>query len=98
MARNYKRRNYSPSRQKRIKMLNMRKVGGFKYDIREILSDSKMDAEATPSFIANVIAKASRVSIQDAKEYARELESKGMYSKDIADNICGLLDRYSRYR
>lgn len=76
----------------------MRRVGGFRYDIREILRDSKMDAETTPSFIANVIAKASRMSIQDAKEYAREVEDRGLFSKDVADDICVLLDRYARYR
>jgi len=79
-------------------MLNMRRVGIFRYDMREILKDSKMDTEIAPSFIANVITKASRVSIQDAKEYAREMERRGFFSREVADDICGLLDRYARYR
>jgi hypothetical protein len=45
-----------------------------------------------------VIAKASRISIPTAKEYAREQEAAGSIPKEVTGEICELLDRYSKYR
>ncbi len=79
-------------------MLNMSRLGGFKYDIREIFAESKMDEAYASAFLANIIAKASRVSTSEAKAYVRAEQSKGFYEKEVSDDICVLLDRYSRYR
>jgi len=79
-------------------MLNVRRLGIFKYDIKEILRASQMDDTITQSFVAQVIAKASRISTKEAKEYIREVEKRGDYSQDVSDDICSLLDRFSIYR
>ena len=57
-------------------MLNLRREGVFKYDVREVLAESKVDEALASSVIANMIAKASRVSINEAKDYVREVESR----------------------
>jgi len=79
-------------------MLNLRRLGDFKYYARGVLSNSQMEETSTPVFMANVIAKASRVSIQDAKSYVKDVERQGICTKEVSDNVCGLLDRYATYR
>lgn len=105
MAIRKNRRSSGASRKKRAytdhsrkKMLNLHRINPFRYDMREIMGYSEMDESTTPSFIASVVAKASRVSTKEAKEYIREFEVKGDISKRDADDICRLLDRYSKYR
>jgi hypothetical protein len=48
--------------------------------------------------VANVMAKASRVSIEDAKKYVHDVEQSGGLDSEATECICILLDRYSRYR
>jgi hypothetical protein len=79
-------------------MLNLSRLGGFKYDIREIFSACHLDENLRASFLANIIAKASRISTLDAKQYIRQKESEGMLSKEVSEDICDLLDRYSKFR
>ena len=82
----------------RITMLNLRRLGSFRYDIRDILAHTDIDEALASAVVANVIAKASRVSIADAKTYVREIQAQGGLHQDVADDICSLLDRYSKYR
>ncbi len=57
-----------------------------------------MDPSKASSFLASVIAKASRVSTKDAKEFVRTFLDAGDLSKEEYDKICRLLDRYSKFR
>jgi hypothetical protein len=79
-------------------MLNLSRLSGFKYDIREIFCECHLDESLRPSLLANVIAKASRISTLEAKEYVRQIESEGTFSDEVSDDICDLLDRYSKFR
>ena len=45
-----------------------------------------------------IIAKASRVSTKDAKDFVKTFLDSGDLTKDEFDRICKLLDRYSRWR
>lgn len=83
---------------KRQPMLNTHKIAPFKYDMNEILSQSSMDPVMASSFLASVIAKASRISTRDAKDYAKTFVDEGNLTKDEYDRICRLMDRYSKYR
>jgi hypothetical protein len=82
----------------RVAMLNLHRLGSFKYDLREILNASPMDKTLIPSVVANIIAKASRVSVKETKEYIRSIEKEGIVDKIAADDTCTLLDRYSKWR
>jgi hypothetical protein len=66
--------------------------------MNEILEASSMDPSKASSFLASVIAKASRVSTKDAKEFVRTFLDAGDLSKEEYDKICRLLDRYSKFR
>ena len=82
----------------RTAMLNLHRLGSFKYDLREILNASPMDKTTIPTVVANIIAKASRVSISETKDYIRDIEKEGVIDKIAADDSISLLDRYSKWR
>ncbi|NLI73237.1 MAG: hypothetical protein GX369_00480 [Euryarchaeota archaeon] len=104
MARRKFKRRGGPGRSRprtqtpRTAMLNLHRLGSFKYDLREILNASPMDKDTIPTVVANIIAKASRVSINDTKEYIRDIHKQGVIDKIAADDSCTLLDRYSKWR
>ena len=77
---------------------DMNEILPFKYDMNEILEASAMDPSKASSFLASVIAKASRVSTKDAKDFVKTFLDSGDLTKDEFDRICKLLDRYSRWR
>ncbi|OPY32458.1 MAG: hypothetical protein A4E32_01039 [Methanomassiliicoccales archaeon PtaU1.Bin124] len=82
----------------RVPMLNLRRINEFKYDIREALDSKQMDPAVKQTLIASVIAKASRQSIVEAKQYVRESQANGMVTKEVSDSICYLLDRYTKFQ
>ncbi len=57
-----------------------------------------MDKTTIPTVVANIIAKASRVSISETKDYIRDIEKEGVIDKIAADDSISLLDRYSKWR
>ncbi len=79
-------------------MLNTHRITPFKYDMNEVLSQSSMDPTMASSFLATVIAKASRISTYDARDYVKSFLDEGNLSKEESDKINRLLDKYSRYR
>ncbi|WII07862.1 hypothetical protein PED39_01320 [Methanomassiliicoccales archaeon LGM-RCC1] len=83
---------------KKQSMLNTHKLAPFKYDMNEILSESRMDPAKASSFLASVIAKASRISTKAAKEFVKTFLDAEDITKEEYDKICKLLDRYSKFR
>lgn len=83
---------------KRQSMLNTHKLAPFKYDMNEILSESPMDPAKASSFLASIIAKASRLSTKEAKEFAKTFIDSGDLTKEEYDRIARLMDKYSKYR
>ena len=79
-------------------MLNTHKINPFKYDMNELLAATSMDDAKASAFLASVIAKASRVSTKDAKDFIKGYVDSGDLTKDEADRMCKLLDKYSKYR
>lgn len=102
----YRKRSYTNSRYKnkkgsdyqKVAMLNLRAITPFKYHLREILGESKLDDDFINAFIANLITKGSRGSLSDAKEYVRDLEKQGVFTNSTSNDICTLLDRHRKYR
>ncbi len=82
----------------RTAMLNIHRLGSFKYDVRDALARSPVEESLASSILANIIAKSSRISVKDAKEYIKDLEQKEMIDHKLAGDLCSLLDRYSKYR
>ncbi|MEM4264953.1 MAG: hypothetical protein QW505_04155 [Thermoplasmata archaeon] len=91
-------KRYSPESTERTMMLNRHRLSSFKYGIKEIMSNYRVDETVASTLIANVITKGSRISIDSAKSFIREQESNGVCSKEVSDEVCILLDRFSKYR
>jgi len=83
---------------KRQSMLNTQKLAPFKYDMNEVLSASAMDPAKASAFLASVIAKGSRVSTREAKDYSKTFLDSGDLTKEEFDRIGRLMDKYSKYR
>lgn len=83
---------------KKQSMLNTHKLSPFKYDMNEILSNSTLDPSVASSFLASIIAKASRVSTREAKEFMKTFLDSGQITKEESDRISRLLDKYSKFR
>ena len=79
-------------------MLNTHKINPFKYDMNELLAATSMDDAKASAFLASVIAKASRVSTKDAKDFIRGYVNTGDLTKEESEKMCKLLDKYSKYR
>ncbi|QLH74370.1 MAG: hypothetical protein HPY73_02150 [Methanomassiliicoccales archaeon] len=92
---NFQRRDLESTR---VPMLNLRRIGEFKYDIRELMNGKEMDPAIKQTMIASIIAKASRQSIIEAKNYVKAAQTEGTVTKELSDNICYLLDRYTKYQ
>ncbi len=79
-------------------MLNTHKLAPFKYDMNEILAKTQMDEAKASAFLATLIAKASRLSTKEAKEFAKGYLDEGDLTKEEFDKIGKLMDKYSKYR
>lgn len=91
-------RRHYPHARERTPMLNLNRLTMFRYGIREIMSDYKVDEAVASSVIASVIAKGSRISIDSAKTFVRGQETIGIYPKKASDEICFLLEEFSKHR
>ncbi len=79
-------------------MLNTHKLAPFKYDMNELLAKTQMDEAKASAFLATLIAKASRQSVREAKEFAKGFVDEGAITKEEYDKIGKLMDKYSKYR
>ena len=79
-------------------MLDVRREGHLKYDLREILSRSQLASEQQGTFIATVISKGARQSTGEAKDWVTSKMNEGLIARNDRDAINTLLDRYSKWR
>ena len=91
-------RRPNPRENERTRMLSLNNSTVFRYGMREIMSNYKVDENAAKSLIASVIAKASRISIDSAKRFMEEQEALGVCSKEATDEVFSLLERFSTFR
>ena len=88
---------YRPDYQKEAK-LNLRYISRFKFLLRQIMEESSMNEDFTNAFIANLITKGSRGSLNEAKDYVRSLADQGIFKDETSEEILLLLDRNRKYR
>jgi hypothetical protein len=88
----------SPRETERTVMLNLSRMSAFRYDIKDIMKRYAVDETAASAVMASVIAKGSRISVGSAMEFVREQEKAGIYPREASNEICALLDRFSRFR
>lgn len=79
-------------------MLDLRREGHFKYDLKELLANSSMPADKIAPFAATLISKGSRLSTGEAKDWVTSKLEENLITKPERDAINTLLDRYSKWR
>lgn len=80
-------------------MLNMRKAQLFRYEIREIFSRSGLDEATQSTIIASIIAKGSRTSVYEAKEYLDAMaEEYEELNERTVKAVKRLIDDFTKYR
>jgi len=94
----FEKKRFNPGERVKRPLLNLGKLAYFKYDLNEIMDRSKMEDKFVGSFKASIIAKSSKMSIQEAKDYIREVEARKEITTDVSMVLCRLLDRYTIYR
>lgn len=82
----------------RRRMLDVRREGHFRYDLRELLIGSSLPPEQVASFAATIFSKGSRGSTAEAKDFVTSKLQANLLSKTDRDAINTLIDRYSRWR
>ena len=97
-GRSFGNKRYNPGERSRRPLLNLGKLAYFKYDLNQIVDRSDIEDSLIGSFKGTIIAKSSKISIQNAKEYIREIEGREQITTDTSKRICNLLDRYTTYR
>jgi hypothetical protein len=93
-----KQKKINPGERSRRPLLALGRIAYFKYDLNEIMDRSDIDDGLLGSFKASIIAKSSKISIQDAKDYITQIEKESKINPETSSRICHLLDRYTRYR
>lgn len=79
-------------------MIDVRREGHLKYDLKEALLQSTLPPEQVTTFIATVISKGARQSTGEAKDWVTAKMHEGILAKADRDAVNTLLDRYSKWR
>lgn len=82
----------------RRRMLDLRREGHFKYDLKDVLSRSSLPSEQVAAFAATIFSKGSRQSTVDAKDWVTAKLNENVITKAERDAINTLIDRYSKFR
>lgn len=78
--------------------MNLRRVEEFKYELRGVIDRSTTEDKFVQSFLATLVARASRESMQAAKDYVTEKCKEGMIDPEAEKQLLKILSRYSKYR
>ena len=87
-----------PRHSKRQPMLNVAYQDVFRYELRRIFAEAGVDPDDYAPLVAQIIAKASRISIEEANIFLESLVEREEMAEDVAAAISKLLDRNTRYR
>jgi len=83
---------------KRESMLDMGRVTTFLYYAEEIARELKIEENVWNPIISTVVAKASRMGIEEAAAFLGEKVKSGELPKESEGPLKQLLERYSRMR
>ena len=79
-------------------MLDLRREGHFKYDLKEALAKSSVPPEQMAAFAATIFSKGSRQSTVEAKDWVTQKLHENVITKAERDAINTVIDRYSKFR
>jgi hypothetical protein len=80
------------------RMLDMGRMNSFTYYADQINRELGGDNNAWNSILASMIAKASRMGIEEAQAFIVEKVKTGELRKEVEEPLLQLLNRYSKVR
>lgn len=83
---------------RRRAMLNMGQAKLFRYSLRDLFHRHAVDPKVADPLQSMIIAKGSRSSIDEAKDFVDEKVKEGVLKGEVADDIFNLLDRFITWR
>jgi hypothetical protein len=83
---------------RRRAMLNMGQAKLFRYSLRDLFHRHEVDPKVADPLQSMIIAKGSRSSIDEAKDFVDEKVKEGVIKGEVADDIFNLLDRFITWR
>src|SRR5258706_12608156 len=83
---------------RRRAMLNMGQEKLFRFQMRDLFARHEVDPKVSDPLQSMIIAKGSRASIDEAKDFVDEKVKAGIINGDVADDIFNLLDRFITWR
>jgi len=83
---------------RRRAMLNMGQAKLFRYSMRELFQRHQVDPKVSDPLQSAIIAKGSRSSIDEAKDFIDEKVKTGTIKGEVADDLFDLLDRFITWR
>ena len=86
------------SEYQRVAMLDLHREVYFRYDVGEIFEEAGFSKDEARAYIANIVAKGSRISVKEAKDYTKSMQKNEKLTQDTCNKICLLLDKYKKYR
>jgi len=95
--RNYPQENRN-GRDKYDSMLDMGRMNSFHYAAKHLGIETKVDPNVWNTIMASVVAKASRIGIEEAKEFVLEKIKSNELPKEAEEPLIQLLSRYSKVR
>ena len=78
-------------------MLNQRRLGEFRYDVRQLFVDNQMDPDLASTFWPASSPKV-RARHQGRQDFVREQQDAGIITKRVMDGLVYYLDRYTKYQ
>ncbi len=83
---------------RRRPMLNMGQAKLFRYSMRDLFARHEVDQKVSDALQSMIIAKGSRTSIDEAKDFIDEKVKTGVIKGEVADDLLTLLDRFITWR
>lgn len=83
---------------RRRAMLNLGQEKLFRFSLRDVFARHEVDPKVADPLGSMIIAKGSRASIDEAKDFIDEKVKAGVIKGEVADDIFSLLDRFITWR
>ena len=91
-------RNKPQGPTKRVQKLHRGKYMEFKYDVRKILDEEKVEDEHRSNILGQTWAKGERQGVFDAKEFLKGKVAEGVISEECSARIVKLIDSLTTRR
>lgn len=91
-------RSDRPAPTPRKRMMKQGQKAHFRYDLRQILENTKMDETQKLSFAETIFSKGTRMSSEDAMQFVDSKVADETLTAKEADAINALIHRYSMWR